>query len=630
MLKAIHELLLASFKAEELERFCRFHDPFAPVVHQFAPHDGPADRVDKLLVFCQTRDLLDRLLADLARERPDMAERIDRLRRREPARATRPGELPAGLRLPFDRNALFTGRAEVLERLARGLMAGDGTAAVVTQAIHGMGGVGKTQLAVEFAYRYGHRFRGVHWVNAREPAGIAAEIAACGEWMGVQPWPAEQTEQVAATLAAWRDGGPRLVVLDNLEDVAAAREWLRRLRQESGARVLLTARRGDWPRDLGLAPLRLDVFSAEESLAFLRQYLPPGRANDDELEALAERLGRLPLALELAGRYLAGHRRLTVGDYLARLDRALDDPSMKGWRVEMGNPTGQDLDLMATFAVSWAVDEIGPAARRAFRAASWCAANEPIPCALLERAAGLETEACDEALAQLVGLGLLTWPAGEAGPAIHPLLGEFGQAMDRLQPKGESALVEVAEALNRLTYDALESGLPGHFAPLRAHAEVVAPAAEGAGAEAAGALWNNLGYHLQDIADLARARAAFQRALAILEKQLGPEHPQVAIGVNNLGSVLRDLGDLAGARAAHEQALAIDEQVYGPEHPDVARDVNNLGGVLRDLGDPAGARAALERALAIFEQYLPAGHPNIETVRRNLADVKSAMESDGP
>ena len=525
---------------------------------------------------------------------------------------------------------LFTGREGALEALARATLGEDAGSTLVSQAVQGMGGVGKTQLAVEFAYRYGRWFDGIHWVNAREPAGIAAEIAACGERMGLRPWPAEQPEQVAATLAAWRDGGPRLVVLDNLEDVGAAREWLRRLRQESGARVLLTARRGDWPRDLGLSPLPLAVFSAGESLAFLRRYLPAERASDGELGALAERLGRLPLALELAGRYLAGHRRLTVGDYLARLERALDDPSMQAWKVEMGNPTGHDLDLMATFAASWALEEIGPTARRAFRAASWCAANVAIPCALLERAAGLEPEACDEALSQLVGLGLLAWPAGKAGPAIHSLLGEFGQAMDRLQPEGEGVLGGVAEALARLTFDANETGLPGRFAPLRAHAEAVAPAAETAGAEAAAALWNNLGFHLQDIADLAGAREAYERALAIDEEAYGPEHPN-ATHVNNLGLVLRALGDLAGARAAYERALAIDEQAYGPEHPNVAIRVNNLGSVLRALGDVAGAQAAYERALAIWEKQLGPEHPqvaigvnNLGLVLRDLGDLAGA------
>ena len=82
--------------------------------------------------------------------------------------------------------------------------------------------------------------------------------------------------------------------------------------------------------------------------------------------------------------------------------------------------------------------------------------------------------------------------------------------------------------------------------------------------------------------------------------------------------VLQDLGDLAGARAAFERALAIDETSFGPDHPNVARDVNNLGMVLRALGDLAGARAAFERALAIFERVLGPDHPNTRTVRGNL------------
>ncbi|MCP4655162.1 MAG: hypothetical protein GY856_07055, partial [bacterium] len=172
---------------------------------------------------------------------------------------------------------------------------GEGSAAtLVTQAIQGLGGVGKTQLAVEFAYRYGRYFAGVHWLNAAEPGGLSAEVAACGAAMRLPGWPDELPAQVACTLEAWRRGGRRLVVLDNLEDVAAAREWLGRL---GGARVLLTARRADWPRDIGLRALRLDVFSLDESQAFLREYLDESRATDDEVEALAERLGHLPLAL---------------------------------------------------------------------------------------------------------------------------------------------------------------------------------------------------------------------------------------------------------------------------------------------------------------------------------------------
>jgi Flp pilus assembly protein TadD len=82
--------------------------------------------------------------------------------------------------------------------------------------------------------------------------------------------------------------------------------------------------------------------------------------------------------------------------------------------------------------------------------------------------------------------------------------------------------------------------------------------------------------------------------------------------------VLQNLGDLAGARAAFERALRIDEVSFGPDHPRVAIRVNNLGGVLQAQGDLAGGRAAFERALAIFERALGPDHPNTRTVRGNL------------
>ena len=495
-----------------------------------------------------------------------------------------PGPLPPGFRIPFQRNALFTGRAEPLKALARALLEGDGRSALVTQAVAGLGGVGKTQLAVEFAYRYGRFFHGVHWVNAGEAEGMGAKVAACGEAMGLLDWPEKQPEQVARTLSEWQRGGPRLVVLDNLEEVKAAREWLARLRG-GAVRVLVTARRTDWPGYLGLRALRLESFTPGESRAFLRQYLPDGRATEADLEELAERLYHLPLALELAGRYLAQPRRLSIRGYLEKLETLWDDPSMAGWRADLGNPTAHDLSLAATFAVSWqrVTDET---ARRLFLLAGYCAPNQAIPCQVLEEAAEIDREACDEALGVLTGLGLVEMGEPEAGASIHPLLAEYACKIAPSSPEGEGALAALADALVALATQANQTGLPARFAPLRPHVAAVAAAAQEAGLKGAGTLWNESGYHLQMVADYVGARAAFERA------------------------------------------LAIDERAFGPEHPNVARDVNNLGLVLKDLGELSGARAAYERALRIFEKFLPPEHPSIRTVRGNLESLDRAARGE--
>ena len=426
-----------------------------------------------------------------------------------------PGMLPPGSRIPFAWNALFTGREEPLQELARALLEEDGRSALVTQAVAGMGGVGKTQLAVEFAYRYGRFFHGVHWVNAGEPEAIEAEVAACGEAMGLPEWPEKQPQQVARTLSEWQRGGPRLVVLDDMEDVGAAREWLGQLRG-GPVRVLVTARRTDWPGDLGLRPLRLEGFTPEESRAFLRRHLAEERVSDEELETLAERLYHLPLALELAGRYLAGHVRLPVADYLVRLESMWEHPSMAGWREELGNPTGHDLRLAETFAVSWERVE-DETAQQVFLLAGYCAPNQPIPCEVLEQAAGIDREACDGALGVLTGLGLLEMGGPEASPTVHPLLAEYGRAIVPSAPEGEGVLGALAGALAKLARAANDqmdqTGSPSHFVPLLPHVRPVAERAEEEGLEDAANLWNSLGYHLDRIADLAGARAAYEREI---------------------------------------------------------------------------------------------------------------------
>jgi len=122
--------------------------------------------------------------------------------------------LPPGSWVAHLRNPFFTGREEDLKTLAQALLyrPGEGTAVGITGTPHaaaatGLGGIGKSQLAVEFCWRYAGYFQGVHWVAAGgdiSGGSIPAGIASCGEQMGLQPWPAEQADQVQLTLKAWR------------------------------------------------------------------------------------------------------------------------------------------------------------------------------------------------------------------------------------------------------------------------------------------------------------------------------------------------------------------------------------------------------------------------------------------
>jgi tetratricopeptide (TPR) repeat protein len=588
---------------------------------------APINRID--LIGLNQEEAKRVLLAGVSRERAKPENRPDFPGSRSvPSQPLFPGELPErghpppGYRVPFSPNAVFTGRQEYLTDLADILLhPGKDSAADAGVVVIGIGGVGKSQLAVEFCYRYGRFFQGVHWIQAN--LNISAEVAECGLAMGLPGWPDKLPEQVAATIRAWQEGGRRLIVLDNAERLEPLQEWMPKLQS---CRLLITSRRDNWPVDLGLQTKRLDELTRTQSIELLRKLSPRlQKIADDELGELAKHLGDLPLALDLAGRYLEDRAELSIQEYLTELEaagNALEHTSLKDW-VEH-NPTNHSTSLAATFSLSW--DQLGEADELAsllFRIGGYCASNTPIPRGLLAKAieARGSDQELDRALRKLESLGLMQ-PA-DGGRRMHTLLAEFARLLDR--DAKESALPALAKAMVGLTTQAIESGLPERMVSLREHLDFIARATEKAKLQQTGALWNNLGNHLWILSEYEGARSATEKALKIDKKVFGPDHPHVAIRINNLGMILRYLGDLQEAKNCFERALRIDEKVYGQDHPQVAIFVNNLGLVLRDLGDLMEAKNCFTRALRIDSKTFGHDHPNVASDVNNLGSVLQAL-----
>lgn len=210
--------------------------------------------------------------------------------------------------------------------------------------------------------------------------------------------------------------------------------------------------------------------------------------------------------------------------------------------------------------------------------AAWFARGEPIPRELLRLSKEVDAEddvavmGFEDGLSRLSELGLIE--NGEAGTLLlHRLLADFvrSEASDTAEAQAAVEETLLAEATN-----INKAGYPAPLLAWRAHLRAVAERAREAGSANAAGLLNEIGYHLKMVADLAGARAAYEKALAIDEATFGPDHPDVATNVNNLGGVLRALGDLTGARAAYERALAIGEAPFGTEHPNTKIIQRNL------------------------------------------------------
>ena len=267
--------------------------------------------------------------------------------------------IPAGSRMPLARNPLFVGRSEELLRIAAALRGSDTTVALGhVIASTGLGGLGKTQLAVEFVHRYGAFFAGgVFWLSFASAEEIPRQVAACsgsgavGLEADVASRPLE--ERVKLVVGAWQSPWPRLLVFDNCEEESLLEAWRP---TSGGCRVLVTSRRSRWSPTLDVTALPLDLLPRPDSIELLRRYRPDLAAGDSRLDAIADTLGDLPLAIHLAGRYLLDYRaEVSLEEYWAELDQPalIRHASLLGEGLgDSPSPTHHVQSLAQTFVLS--------------------------------------------------------------------------------------------------------------------------------------------------------------------------------------------------------------------------------------------------------------------------------------
>jgi tetratricopeptide (TPR) repeat protein len=519
---------------------------------------------------------------------------------------------------------LFVGREEELRALEEAL---GGTRAGVTRSmsLYGLGGVGKTALALEYAHRAAERGTfpgGVWWVPEFRPLEAFVRLAGTLAMIG----PPGVRNLVAAALAAESAAAklvqavqlalqnhpePSLLVLDDVD----AEGWTTEI-PGGAVRVLVTTR--DERMALG-ARVQLGVLAPEQARELATALAGPAEAQEAEARdrVILGQLGALAVAVEVAARAVdqwARSWRAYAEHLSAEMEPVLDDPDVRS----------RDYPHRVFAVLDLAIDRCSRdlAARRLLEGFA-AFAPEGVPWAWAESAAGLPSgsRSAAKARATLRQCGLVTLDEAASTASMHRLIHWRVRRRTGTRAWAETGR-RAAAAVARWLSDNVSPARMADVDARRAHVDEALLIAEQLCDDT---VWmtiaSPLATYLQQRAQYTAALPLMKQALAVSERLDPPDPALIARNLSNLGLLLRDLRRLEEALPPLERSLTIAEAVYGSAHAKVATRLSNLATVLKDLGRLAEAEERLRRALLILEEAHGREHPGVVPVLSNLAPV---------
>lgn len=527
----------------------------------------------------------------------------------EPLEGKVPIASPQIWNIPFFRNPNFTGRQELLNQLSKV----SSTANRSVSAITGMAGVGKTQLAIEYAYQYRGQYRVVWWLRADESASLALDYASLAERLALPVKDATEQHYKVEAVKLWLEQNSQwLLIFDNAKDNSLIRSYLP---QGHKGHMLITSRNPSWGN---LArPITVPLLTRSESIEFLLQRT----GSDDETSAiaLAKALSYLPLAMEQAGAYVEETGR-TLSYYLdlfqanrsVLLGRASETSEHQSvaatWSLsleELKRQSQASVDLMNLFAF-FAPDNI-PLNIIGEEAHPHHQTDIPES---LSNVIG-QPLALDDAVLHLKKYSLVSIKEGNV--SIHRLVQTL--VRDQLTDDDKQKYFKLAVGLMSCAFplEIKDVNTWPRADTLVPHVSKVFEDASSLNVKwrQLATLLDRVGIYLSKRAEYEKAREMFESALGVVEAVSGLNSDDAVAVLGNLGVALEDLGDLEKAQAVFEKALETTETNYGPGDPRVGTPSHNLGSLLTRLGKLDEAKRLLERS---FHITLNAENPDPENL----------------
>ena len=513
------------------------------------------------------------------------------------------------------RNPNFTGRHQLLTALREQLTSK--VTALLPHTLHGLGGVGKTQLAVEYVYRYAGEYDVVWWVPSEQPSQIRQSMLALAPRLGLT---VGQGDDLAQTLTAIDDalrlGRPYrrwLLVFDNAHRADDLKPFL----SNPTGHILITSRNRSWGNVA--ETVEVDVFERQESIELLTRRLPD--ITLAEADKLAEKLGDLPLALEQAAAWQAA-TATPATEYLQLLEEQV------GTLMSESKPSDYPEPVAAAWGLAFTqLTEQTPAALQLLELCAFLG-SEPISVRLLRdgRHIALPMPLSEvvrddikmrRAIRDISRYGLAKVDSSRNSLQVHRLV----QAVlrDRID---EAERVEYRRLAHSLL-SAANPGDPEDQLTWTRHAELsthVGPAnlVDGETAEIRKVVLDQIRYQYL-LGDFESSRELAEVALAGWRRRLGNDDEQTLVAGRMLGNSLRSMGRIAEARVLNEEIYARSRSVFGANHEHTLVMANSMGADLRLRGDWTGALELDREMFVLHRQVFAEDDPSTLLSANNLA-----------
>ncbi|KAK3935926.1 putative kinesin light chain [Diplogelasinospora grovesii] len=536
----------------------------------------------------------------------------------------------------FGRNKDFVGRKEILSDLLKRIPPSRDEDDCQRTAIEGLGGVGKTQIALEAAFQV----RGdcsVFWVPAVDATSFENAYRDIGRRLGIAGMDEDKADVKALVKAALshESAGRWLLIVDNADDMellfsatgTGLSDYLPFSRMGS---ILFTTRNHKVVVRLGIPErgiINTAEMSQEEATELLQRNLKESQTRDTKNTAdLLDLLANLPLAIKQASAYMAKEQISTL-EYLELFrssDKDMIDLLSRNFedRYRYQGIQNQYQGMQNAVATTWLISfrqisHDNPLAADYLRFMCFLAEKD-IPESLLSPARNTQTV---EAIGALKAYAFITQREGRDTFDVHRLV---RLAMQNWLDKGGELEECITRAIQRL---AEAFPFPEHenrdvWVKYLPHAQTALEFRKGSSDEETESylLYNvAVSYHI--LGKYKEAEQMCRQTLELKEKVLGKEHPGTLSSMNNLAETLRHQGKYEEAGQMHRQTLELREKVLGKEHPDTLSSINNLANVLKEQGKDEEAGQMHRQTLELKEKVLGKEHPGTLISMNNLANV---------